>query len=159
MIEEAEAAEGTAEAEAPAGVAVTVDGFVPLEVFTEGFVKAHQMAGVLTGLQSLQVVGEMQREAAPAAKAVYDILRDWPAAHWLIKPESVWAQRLMAIGIFAGPVYLSTWQELRERRREARAAGRAPKASPPPANDNRPARPARAAAPDKADYDPLEPRP
>jgi len=100
--------------------------FVPVEVFTQTLGGGLQMAGHAVNLQTL-VAGGKGPEFEAAAGAIYEIILDVPAFHFLISPGGKWFKRIMAIGAWAVPVGMGCMTELEERRR--------PKAKAPAAED------------------------
>lgn len=94
------------------------DGFLSREAFYAVFAKSHQLAGQATQLQTL-IRAPDQPETRGASDAIYDICRDTSALHWIIRPGSLWFQRiavLLAYGIGLGA---GVRAELRVRRSPA----------------------------------------
>lgn len=90
---------------------ITPSGKITYEIFDDGFCKAFQLGGHLSGLNTLVQAAE-QPARPDATRAMYDIILDTPALHFLITPSSLWMQRALAIGMFVVPVGLGVSQEL-----------------------------------------------
>lgn len=104
------------------------DGCYTFEAWSEGFAGFHEMAGALIGSQILTHAPATERYS-PAARAIYDTADQVPALRWMIRPESVWLQRLAAIGMYTVPLAVAVRVELEMNRRHAATAAQA-------ANDN-----------------------
>lgn len=120
--------EGDAPGASPAG-----DGFVPLDVFQQGFDLTFTLLGQLTGLETLKLAPSSDA-ARPASQAIYETCVEVPWLHWLIRPEGRWLQRVFTVGAFAVPVAVGVRVELAARRNQA--------ASPEPQGSPREAAPA-----------------
>ncbi|WP_298334135.1 hypothetical protein [Asticcacaulis sp.] len=92
------------------------------------------MVGSMLGLRTIEEAPD-QSSFPAAAQALYDSIVDTPSLHFLIKPETAWGARILAIGMFAVPMARGVQAELAERRknRPVQSAGkRPPPASPQP---------------------------
>jgi hypothetical protein len=96
-------------------------GFLKREAWIDLFCKAHALPGHALQLQTL-ILAPDQPTTREAGGAFYDICRDTPALHWMIRPGSAWFQRIGAIGIWGISLYVGCSMELAERKRQARAA-------------------------------------
>lgn len=104
----------------------TPEGFVFKETFEKAFRDTFKIAGNVSGFQTMLAAAEMP-EAGPASSAIYDILAEWPAMHWIIQPAGLWTKRLAAIGYFAMPVAAGCAAELKEKRAQIQAVREAEK--------------------------------
>jgi hypothetical protein len=98
--------------EGAAPALLTPEGFISYEAFHEGFCKAFDLCGHIGQLQTL-LQAPKQPSCPDATRAIYDIARETPALHFVIKPGSIWVQRAFAIGSFAVPVTLACVAEIR----------------------------------------------
>lgn len=134
-----EAAQAEAEADGSAGPATVAapDGgrVLSLPAFQDGFAGIFNMAGALTGLQSLAVADGERPQADECARAVYDIAYETPALRFIISPGGKWMERATAIGFFVVPKVMLVRLEIAQRRKPAPAAP----ADPEAANDSTPA--------------------
>jgi hypothetical protein len=92
------------------------------------------MVGELTALETLKAVPSNPTTPG-AAKAIYETCREVPWLNWLVRPESKWMQRSMAVGAFAVPLALSCKMELKARAAKPvnqPQASAAPAKEPPP---------------------------
>jgi len=90
------------------------------DTFHSGFVKAFQLAGHTTQLQTLIAVGD-NPTSPPATRAIYDIILETPFLHFIISPKSIWLQRTVAIGAFFIPLGFSCAAELKMKVEAAKA--------------------------------------
>jgi len=127
-------------------VPVTSDGFMTPEQFRDGLGKGQAVVGHMIGNKTL--VAAPQLETWPdASAAIYDIFRDWPAAHFLLKPGGKWFMRIAALSAWAGPVGLSMIVESKEKKQAAaKAKIEAASIAPQTINADIEAAPIRAAA-------------
>ena len=93
---------------------ITPSGMITYEIFDDGFCKAFMLAGHATGLQTL-AQAPAQPARPDATRAMYDIILDTPALHWLLQPQSLWMQRILAISMFGLPVASGVAAEIRQR--------------------------------------------
>lgn len=100
---------------------VDPQGFLKRDAWVDLFCKAHALPGHALQLQTL-ILAPDQPTTREAGGAFYDICRDTPALHWMIRPGSAWFQRIGAIGIWGISLYVGCSMELAERKRQARAA-------------------------------------
>jgi hypothetical protein len=128
---------GPAEDAAPVDPGAPADGFIGTDAFFAGFKVTHQLAGLGTGLRSLQE-GPDAPGAREASDAIYACLYDTPSLHFLIQPGSLWMQRAAVIAAYAVPLGMSCKVELAQRRAarakaaaERQATARAAAASRP----------------------------
>ena len=116
-----ETAEKVAKGEAaPEVLGVGSDGLFTYPVFKETCEKGFLNAGMFADLETLR--DAPKRPTWPGASAaLYATLKDTPSLHFLLKPGSVWFQRLAAIGLFTVPVALSCKMEINIKRHNAQA--------------------------------------
>lgn len=119
-----EAAAGAVQEDAGPAYAAAVDdaGFLTRDAWTDAFAAAFRIGGGATGLKTLTDAAGAD-SLPPAAHAIYDAARETPYFHWLIRPDSVWLQRAIAISVFTIPVAAGCGRELKERRAASAAAG------------------------------------
>lgn len=101
----------------PQVIAATPEGekyVIPYEVFHEGFTKSLQLVGHLSQLQTLTAAGD-EKTCPDATRAMYDIILETPALHFMIMPGSIWVQRAFAIGSFMVPVTMATLAEIKAK--------------------------------------------
>lgn len=110
---------------------ITPSGMITYEIFDDGFCKAFQLGGHLSGLNTLVMAAD-QPARPDATRAMYDIILDTPSLHFLITPSSLWMQRALAIGMFVVPVGLGVSQELAAKR----AARKVVKEDAPPVKND-----------------------
>lgn len=92
------------------------------DTFHGAFCKAFVFGGHAAGLKTLVKAPE-EKTCPDATRAMYDIILDTPALHFLISPEALWLQRAFAIGAFMVPVVQAAAIEMRMKREQGVKSG------------------------------------
>jgi hypothetical protein len=103
-------------------------GRLTAEQFEHGLAMSLRLGGNLCGLRTLASSPDSP-QYRDAAAAIYESAAEIPWLAWLLEPQSVWLQRIIAVGAWAVPVAIGVRGELSENRRQAAAAARAARAS------------------------------
>ena len=96
--------------------------------FHTAFVKAHKVAGGLTGLQTFRVAGESD-EGRDACDAIYDTAYETRWLLWMIKPGLKWLERAVAVSLYGIALKNGVAAEIAAREAAA-ASAQASEASP-----------------------------
>ena len=95
---------------------LTPTGRMTYEVFDQTFCAVFSVAGHATGFKTL-VDAPGLGSRPDATKAMYEIILDTPALHWMIEPSGLWMQRALALGMFFVPVAQGVANEMREKQK------------------------------------------
>ncbi len=85
------------------------------DAFHQVFCTGFTTASYLTGLKSL-AVDKNSGEAKACTQALYDTIRDIPALHFLLMPQSVWLERAIAIGSLTVPMAIGVSNEIKAKK-------------------------------------------
>lgn len=89
------------------------------EEFRAAFVAVFNIAGGVSGLQSIAIDAGEKPKAEACADAIYDTALEVPWLRFLIEPSNIWLQRALVVGMFTIPKALAVRNELAARRRPA----------------------------------------
>ena len=113
--------------------------FLPADQWVGAFHGILTMTGSVSGLQTLENSPRMPG-ATSAAYELYSICCRNPQLHWLVAPENETFKSIVTVGVWAVPVAVGCFHEIRAKRAKVvepvEPEPEAPEPGPTAANDN-----------------------